>query len=82
MRSPADSLQGIFVARQQKLCYSKRKGVYDMHLWEQAKNVKIQTGEEIVGNFSLGFEEKIPEETKNAVTDGVFLVSRFSCRLA
>ena len=45
-----------------------------MHLWEQAKNVKIQTGEEIVGNFSLGFEEKIPEETKNALIDFVYWV--------
>ena len=45
-----------------------------MNLWEQAKEVKIQTGPEIVGNFSLGFDAKIPEETKNALIDFVYWV--------
>jgi hypothetical protein len=45
-----------------------------MHLWEQAKAVKIQTGPEIVGNFSLGFDKSIPEETKNALIDFVYWV--------
>ena len=45
-----------------------------MHIWEQAKEVKIQTGEEIVGNFSLGFDKKIPEEVKNAMIDFVYWV--------
>lgn len=45
-----------------------------MHLWEQAKTVKIQTGPEIVGNFSLGFDSRIPEETKNNLIDFVYWV--------
>lgn len=45
-----------------------------MHLWEQAKKIKIQTGEEIVGNFSLGFDKRIPEETKDALIDFVYWV--------
>lgn len=45
-----------------------------MHLWEQAKEIKIQTGEEIVGNFSLGFDKRIPEETKDALIDFVYWV--------
>ena len=45
-----------------------------MNLWEQAKEVKLQTGPEIVGNFSLGFEAKIPEETKNALIDFAYWV--------
>ena len=45
-----------------------------MHIWEQAKEVKIQTGEEIVGNFSLGFDKKISEEVKNAMIDFVYWV--------
>ena len=45
-----------------------------MHLWEQAKEAKIQTGPEIVGNFSLGFDSRIPEETKDALIDFVYWV--------
>lgn len=45
-----------------------------MHLWEEAKTVKIQTRPQIVGNFSLGFDAKIPEETKNILTDFVYWV--------
>lgn len=44
------------------------------HLWNQAKNVKIQTGPEIVGNFDIGFDSKIPEETKDALMDFVYWV--------
>ena len=45
-----------------------------MHLWEEAKTVKIQTGPQIVGDFSLGFDAKIPEETKKILTDFVYWV--------
>ena len=45
-----------------------------MHLWEEAKAVCIQTGPEIVGGFSLGFDERITEETKNALIDFVYWV--------
>ena len=43
-----------------------------MHLWEKAKAVCIQTGPEIVGGFSLGFDKRITEETKNALIDFVY----------
>ena len=39
----------------------------DNHLWNRAKNLQIQTGHDIVGNFDIGFDGKIPEETKNAL---------------
>ena len=45
-----------------------------MHLWEQAKAVKIQTGPEIVGGFSLGFDSRVPEETKDVLIDFVYWV--------
>jgi hypothetical protein len=45
-----------------------------MHLWEKAKAVCIQTGPEIVGGFSLGFDKRITEETKNALIDFVYWV--------
>ena len=44
------------------------------HLWNQAKSVKIQTGPEIVGNFDIGFDSKIPEETRDALMDFVYWV--------
>ena len=44
------------------------------HLWNRAKNVKIQTGPEIVGNFDVGFDSKIPEATKDALMDFVYWV--------
>lgn len=34
------------------------------HLWNQAKAVKLQVSPEISGNFDLGFDSRIPEETK------------------
>ena len=44
------------------------------HLWNQAKSVKIQTGPEIVGNFDIGFDEKISEQTKDALMHFVYWV--------
>lgn len=44
------------------------------HLWERAKMVKIQTTPEIVGNFDIGFDDKIPEETKDALIKFVYWV--------
>ena len=37
----------------------------DNHLWKRAKEVKIQTSSDIVGNFDVGFDDKIPEGTKD-----------------
>ena len=43
-------------------------------LWEKAKEVQIQTSEDIVGNFSIGFDSRIPEETKDALMRFVYWV--------
>lgn len=37
------------------------------HLRNRAKVVQIQTSSEIVGNFDIGFDDRIPEETKDAL---------------
>ena len=34
------------------------------HLWNRAKTVKLQVSPDIVCNFDLGFDSRIPEETK------------------
>ncbi len=44
------------------------------NLWEKAKEVKIQTSPDIVGNFSIGFDSRIPEETKDALIKFVYWV--------
>lgn len=46
----------------------------DNHLWKRAKEVKIQTSSDIVGNFDVGFDDKIPEETKDALMKFVYWV--------
>lgn len=44
------------------------------HLWNRARQVKIQTSSEIVGGFDIGFDGKIPEETKDALMKFVYWV--------
>jgi len=44
------------------------------NIWEQAKELKIRTSQEIVGNFSIGFDPQIPEETKDALIRFVYWV--------
>ena len=44
------------------------------HLWNRAKQVKIQTSGEIVGGFDIGFDSKIPEEAKDALMKFVYWV--------
>ncbi len=34
------------------------------HLWNRAKTVKLKVSPDITGNFDLGFDSRIPEETK------------------
>ena len=39
-----------------------------MHdLWQSAKDLPIVTGKDIVGGFDVGFDGKIPEQTKDAL---------------
>ena len=44
------------------------------HLWNRAKEVQIQTSRDIVGNFDIGFDDKIPEATKDALMQFVYWV--------
>ena len=44
------------------------------HLWNRAKEVKIQTSSDVVGNFDIGFDDNIPEETKDALIKFVYWV--------
>ena len=44
------------------------------HLWNQANEVQFQTTPDIVGNFDIGFDSKIPEETKDALMKFVYWV--------
>ena len=37
----------------------------DKNIWNAAKQVCIQTSDNIAGNFDVGFDSKIPEQTKN-----------------
>ena len=44
------------------------------NIWEKAKDIQIQTSQEIVGGFSLGFDAELPEETKALLTDFAYWV--------
>ena len=44
------------------------------HLWNKAKGVQIHTAPDILGNFDIGFDSKIPEETKDALMHFVYWV--------
>ena len=44
------------------------------HLWNQSKNIHIQTTPEIVGGFSIGFDAKIPEIIQEQLMDFVYWV--------
>jgi hypothetical protein len=44
------------------------------NVWHNAKDIQIQTSQEIAGGFSLGFDDKLPEETKAALTDFAYWV--------
>lgn len=35
------------------------------YLWDRSHELHIETGPEIVGGFSIGFDDAIPEETKD-----------------
>ena len=44
------------------------------HLWNRAKKLHIETSPDIVGGFDVGFDPKIPEETKDALMRFVYWV--------
>lgn len=43
-------------------------------LWNSAGQLPIQTGNDIVGGFDVGFDEKIPEETRDELMKFVYWV--------
>ena len=44
------------------------------HLWNRAKEVLIRTSPDIVGNFDIGFDSRIPEKTKDELMKFVYWV--------
>ena len=48
--------------------------MHENHIWERAKSLSIQTSPEIVGGFDVGFDERIPEQTKDKLMDFVYWV--------
>lgn len=50
-----------------------------MNIWEEARKLDIQTSEDIVGGFSIGFDKKIPEEVKDALIRFVYWVEDNYC---
>lgn len=44
------------------------------NLWEQAQEVQIQVSGDITGGFDVGFDDEIPEETKDALMKFVYWV--------
>ena len=44
------------------------------HLWNRAKELHIETSADIVGGFDVGFDEQIPEETKDTLMRFVYWV--------
>ena len=49
------------------------------HLWNRAKEVKIQTSSDIMGGFDVGFDDKIQEETKDALMKFMYWVEDHFC---
>lgn len=43
-------------------------------LWESAKLIPIQTGKDIVGGFDIGFDDAIPEATRDELVQFVYWV--------
>ena len=44
------------------------------HLWKEASKLPIQTGDDIVGGFDVGFDKEISESTKDALMQFVYWV--------
>lgn len=43
-------------------------------LWDKAKETQIQVSADVVGGFDVGFDDEIPEETKDALMHFVYWV--------
>lgn len=44
------------------------------HLWDNAQNLPVRVGGEITGGFDVGFDEKIPEQTRDELMRFVYWV--------
>ena len=44
---------------------SKKGGIAVSNLWDNARQLPIRVGPEIVGGFDVGFDDKIPEQTRD-----------------
>lgn len=44
------------------------------NLWENAKLLPIRTGPDITGGFNIGFDDEIPDETKDTLMEFVYWV--------
>ena len=44
------------------------------NLWEKSRGICIKTSADIVGNFDIGFDDNIPDETKDALMKFVYWV--------
>jgi hypothetical protein len=47
------------------------------HLWDRSHELRIETGPDIVGGFSIGFDDRIPEETKDLLMHYVHWVEDY-----
>ena len=45
-----------------------------MRRWEKAKGVRMEVSGEIAGGFDIGFDEEIPEQTRDLLMDFVYWV--------
>ena len=57
-----------------KLSFREVITMRENHLWNRAKALQIQTGPDIVGGFDVGFDPKIPEETRDVLMRFVYWV--------
>ena len=46
--------------------------MHNNHLWNRAKAVMIEKTDAIIGGFDIGFDDRIPEETKDFLMDFVY----------
>ena len=44
------------------------------NLWENAKEIRVRTGADIVGGFDIGFHKAIPDKMQSALMDFVYWV--------
>lgn len=58
------------------MCYNfiEVSAMRENHLWNRGKTLQFRTSPEIVGDFDIGFDSRIPEETKDELMKFVYWV--------